>query len=258
MNLKITFFILLCLNTSIVLSSPTPRLTVCTLTLAGNMVTEERKGFLIDLLNNTLGKYRPLKVELFPPVRAFHSFAKQECDVLVSATEGFITKYTSKETIELPIGLRDFHTILSHSEDALKELDLSTPQNFVSLHKWFIPQNFEKKHKIYFAHSLANALKMLKAKRVDYFIGFNFLTREYVKENNIKGLVYSKNVHLDPRKVIFLIHKKKGAKDIKKAFKKHLLEYLNNGGYDRDFKKHQIPNYVLMERSKFMKMLINF
>ena len=258
MNFKINIFILLALTSPAVLSSSTKALSVCTLELAGNMVTADRRGFLIDLLNNTLGKHRPLKVELFPPVRAFHSFAKQECDVLVSATEGFITKYTSRETIELPIGLHDYHTVLSHSAEALERLDLKKPQNFVSLHKWFIPQNFKEKHSVYFAHSLENALKMLKAKRVDYFIGFNFLTREYVKQNAIKGLIYSRSIFLDPRKVVFLIHKNKGASVIKKAFKKHMLEYLKTGGYDRDLKKHQVPSYVLMERIKFKNLLIKF
>tara|TARA_Y100000768_G_scaffold381918_1_gene361372 strand:- start:82 stop:807 length:726 start_codon:yes stop_codon:yes gene_type:complete len=238
-----------------VYSSNSKTLSVCTLKLAGNMVIDAEKGFLIDVLNNTLGKYRPLKVQLFPPVRAFHSFAKKDCDVLVSASERFITKYTSEETVELPIGLRDYHTVFSHSDQALKRLDLAKPQNFVSLHKWFIPQDFAKKHHVYFAHSLENALKMLKAKRVDYFIGFNFLSLEYIKEKEIKGLVSLKDIRLDPRKVVFLIHKRKNSNHLKTAFKKNLLKYVESGDYDRDINKHNVPNYVLMSRKDFLESL---
>lgn len=255
MSLILSLLIILTLATTSVYSSNSKTLSVCTLKLAGNMVIDAEKGFLIDVLNNTLGKYRPLKVQLFPPVRAFHSFAKKDCDVLVSASEGFIAKYTSKETVELPIGLMDYHTVLSHSEQALKSLDLDRPQNFVSLHKWFIPQNFIKKHHVYFAHSLENALKMLKAKRVDYFIGFNFLTLEYIKENKINGLVGLKNVRLDPRKVIFLIHKSENSTYLVEAFKKHLLKYVESGDYDRDLKKHNVPKYILMNRKDFLKSL---
>lgn len=238
-----------------------PELKVCTLKLAGGMVTDKDHGFLIDLLKETLGKSHDLDIEVFPIQRAVQVFMDGRCSVLATVMEGDYKK-TAKgsKTSEGATGLIDYFTIFSREKELIsknfdnKGVNPDAKLRMIKVRSWNVPQYIFKDNKVYEANNMDIAMKMLIAKRADCLIGFNFLVRSYIDKKDLKNLVAIEGLKYEEKRVVFLFGE---TKDLKSAYSSKLLKLIKSGRYDELLKKHQVPSWLISDRSKLEASLKN-
>ncbi|MCO4756278.1 MAG: transporter substrate-binding domain-containing protein, partial [Bacteriovoracaceae bacterium] len=229
---------------------------ICTYKLPGNMVTPEKKGFIIDLLHFGLGQDYELKLNLLPPVRAFENFQNDKCDILATHMEKTIKdKNGNPYSVELPTGLEDYLTVFFINKKSTEKFYSDHGKRIVAVKQWNIPRALTEAKSLYSAMSLKGAVKMLQAGRADYLVGFHYLIQSYISKYKLENIVHDEAIKVDLKSVVLLVNPSKEAQEIKKRYKTRILKSLKDGTYDEIYKRNKAPDWLLQDRAKFQETL---
>ncbi len=232
----------------------TPQLDICTLPLPGNMVINKDQGFLIDLLKITLGSGHKLNIDVYPIQRAIKVFKEKKCDLLATTMLGFFKAPPERSPyLELPTGMQDHFTIFSHDQALIeksydkKGLKTKEPLRIIKVRSWPVPDFLLGKNKIYQANDMKMAIKMLKAKRADFFIGFNYLVRSYLRKEKFDSIEVAENLKFEEKEIVFVVNPER-ASGVEDLYRKNFKKLLDSGERKALLDKYAVPKWLLSEK----------